>query len=103
MFGGIQSSIEPAGPNAESLARLWWLMFWVCTAVYVLVMIALVFAIRKGRKQSDLNPVLNPPVQTENRKRNAVLSAVTVTVVARDDGRCVNSTVRPELVTAVGL
>jgi cytochrome c oxidase subunit 2 len=56
-------------------------MFWVCTAVYVLVMIALVFAISKGRKQSDLNPVLNPSAQTENRKRNAVLSAVSVTVV----------------------
>ena len=81
MLDGIQSSLAPAGPNAESLSRLWWLMFYVCTAVYVLVMIALVFAIRKGTKQSDLNPVLNPSAQTENRKRNAVLSAVSVTVV----------------------
>ena len=79
--GGIQNSINPAGPNAESLSRLWWLMFYVCSAVYLLVMIGLVVAIRKGTRHSDLNPVLNPSPQTETRKRNAVLSAVSVTVV----------------------
>jgi len=79
--GGIQNSINPAGPNADSLSRLWWLMFYVCTAVYVLVMIALVIAIRNGGRKSDLNPVLNPSPETETRKRNAVLSAVTATVV----------------------
>ena len=79
--GGIQNSINPAGPHAESLSRLWWLMFYVCSAVYVLVMIAVFVAIRKGTRKSDLNPVLNPSPQTETRKRNAVLSAVSVTVV----------------------
>ena len=56
-------------------------MFYVCSAVYLLVMIGLVVAIRKGTRHSDLNPVLNPSPQTETRKRNAVLSAVSVTVV----------------------
>jgi cytochrome c oxidase subunit 2 len=79
--GGIQNSINPAGPNADSLSRLWWLMFYVCAVVWVLVMIALVIAIRKGTRRSDLNPVLNPSPQTETRKRNAVLSAISVTVV----------------------
>ena len=79
--GGIQNSINPAGPNAESLSRLWWLMFYVCSAVYLLVMIGVAIAIRKGTRHSDLNPVLNPSPQTETRKRNAVLSAVSVTVV----------------------
>jgi cytochrome c oxidase subunit 2 len=78
---GIQNAINPAGPNAASLDRLWWLMFWVCTAVYVLVMIAVVVAIRKGTRRRDLNPVLNPSAQTERHKRNAVLSAISVSVV----------------------
>jgi len=81
MTGGIQSALNPAGPNAGSLARLWWLMFYVNTAVYVLVMIALVIAIRKGRRQSDLNPVLTLSAQTETRRRNTVLSAVIVTTL----------------------
>jgi cytochrome c oxidase subunit 2 len=79
--GGIQNSINPAGPNAESLSRLWWLMFYVCSAVYLLVMIGVAIAIRKGTRHSDLNPVLNPSPSTERGKRNAVLSAVSVTAV----------------------
>lgn len=81
MSGGIQSALNPAGPNAGSLSRLWWLMFYVNAAVYVLVMLALVIAIRKGTRQRDLNPVLNPSPQPETRRRNAVLSAVIVTTL----------------------
>lgn len=55
-------------------------MFYVCAAVWVLVMIALVIAIRKGTRRADLNPVLQHPPEHERRKRNAVLSGVTATV-----------------------
>jgi cytochrome c oxidase subunit 2 len=79
--GGIQNSVNPAGPHAQSLSRLWWLMFYVCTAVFVLVMIALAIAISKGTRKSDLNPILNPPAEQYRSRRNAVLSAVTVTVI----------------------
>lgn len=81
MTGGIQSALNPAGPNAGSLSRLWWVMFYVNTAVYVLVLIALVIAIRKGRRQTDLNPVLKLPSQTDKNRRNAVVSATVVTIV----------------------
>jgi cytochrome c oxidase subunit 2 len=79
-MNGIQNALNPAGPNAASLSHLWWLMFWVCAAVYVLVMIAVAVAIRKGTRQRDLNPFLNPSRQTEKRRRNVVVSALTVTV-----------------------
>ena len=79
--GGIQNAINPAGPNASSLDRLWWVMFWGCAAVYVLVMIAVAIAIRKGMRRRDLSPILEIPVETERRKRNAVLSAVTVSAI----------------------
>ena len=39
-----QSTLDPAGPGAASIAGLWWLMFWTCSVVYVLVMVALVLA-----------------------------------------------------------
>lgn len=81
MSGGIQSALNPSGPNAASLASLWWLMFYVCSAVYVLVLIFLAIAIKNGRRERDLNPVLNPSPQTEKRRRNAVLSAVVVTTL----------------------
>lgn len=81
MSGGIQSALNPSGPNAASLASLWWLTFYVCSAVYVLVLIFLAIAIKNGRRERDLNPVLNPSPQTEKRRRNAVLSAVVVTTL----------------------
>ena len=56
-------------------------MFYVCAAVWVLVMIALAIAIRKGTRRPDLNPVLEHPPEHERRKRNAVLSAVTATTI----------------------
>jgi cytochrome c oxidase subunit 2 len=56
-------------------------MFYVCSAVWVLVMFALTIAIRKGTRRRDLNPVLEHPAEHEQRRRNAVLSAVSLTVI----------------------
>ena len=43
----LQSALHPAGPGAASINSLWWLMFWTCTIVYVLVMLAVLFAVRR--------------------------------------------------------
>jgi heme/copper-type cytochrome/quinol oxidase subunit 2 len=59
--GGIQNSINPAGPQAENLSRLWWLMFIVSSIVFVLVMIALLLALRKRVPETDTAPMLEPP------------------------------------------
>ena len=40
LFAG-QSALAPAGPQAARIGHLWWLMFWVCSAVFLLVMAAL--------------------------------------------------------------
>ena len=80
--GGIQSAINPAGPHAESLSRLWWTFFWACTVVFVLVMIALLLSLRKRTRESELAaPVLEPPAAGERRRRNVVISAVTITAI----------------------
>ncbi|MFN7931454.1 MAG: cytochrome c oxidase subunit II, partial [Blastocatellia bacterium] len=50
---GIQSALDPAGPQAERLSHLWWLMFWVCAVIYVLVMSALIGAILQARSQAN--------------------------------------------------
>src|ERR1051325_1247422 len=77
--GGIQSSVNPAGPNAESLSRLWWTFFWVCTIVFVLVMIAVLLSLRKRTAASELAaPVLEAPAAEERQRRNVVISAVTI-------------------------
>ena len=58
--GGIQNSINPAGPQADNLSRLWWLMFIVCSIVFVLVMIALLLALKKRTHEplAEATPIL---------------------------------------------
>src|ERR1044072_8425147 len=60
--GGMQNCVNPAGPQAINLSRLWWLMFIVCSVVFVLVMIALLLSLRNRTRESlsERTPVLEP-------------------------------------------
>jgi cytochrome c oxidase subunit 2 len=44
-----QNSLNPAGPTADKIDSLFWLVFWIATGVFVLVTAALVFAIVRFR------------------------------------------------------
>ena len=52
----LQSALEPAGVQAARIEWLWWLMFWVCTAVFVLVLGAVALAVRRGRSAEPGRP-----------------------------------------------
>jgi cytochrome c oxidase subunit 2 len=45
----IRSALHAAGPQAAHIASLWWLMFWVCLVVFVLVIVAMLFALARAR------------------------------------------------------
>lgn len=38
---GARSALDPAGPAAGSIETMWWVLFWVCTVVFAIVMAAL--------------------------------------------------------------
>ena len=66
---GIQNSINPAGPQAQNLSRLWWLMFIVCSVVFVLVIIAVLLSLRNRTVEAaDRVPVLEPSPESERRR-----------------------------------
>jgi cytochrome c oxidase subunit 2 len=48
MPSSIQSVLHPAGIQAARIHVLWWLMFWVCTAVFIALMGAVAIAIVRG-------------------------------------------------------
>ena len=48
MTGIAPSVLDPAGPQAAHISNLWWLMFWVSTAVFVLVLGFLFAAFIRG-------------------------------------------------------
>jgi cytochrome c oxidase subunit 2 len=74
---GIQSALDPAGPQAHRIDRLWWLFFWVCTAIFVLVMGALAQAVRRGRARQA--PDETP--ETERRAAKIIAALIGISVV----------------------
>jgi len=83
MTEGIQNALNSAGPQADNIAGLWWLMFVVCSIVFVLVMIALLLAIKKRTReqQFDSTPILEPQPEQERRRRNVVVTCVVITAI----------------------
>jgi cytochrome c oxidase subunit 2 len=52
----IQSALDAAGVQAARIEGLWWLMFWVCAAVFVAVVAAVALAVRRGRSEGPARP-----------------------------------------------
>jgi cytochrome c oxidase subunit II len=54
---GIQSALEPAGPIAREIAALWWWMAGVGALVFVLVLVALLYAVfRRPERRWRVDP-----------------------------------------------
>jgi cytochrome c oxidase subunit 2 len=50
------SILRPAGPAAASVERLWWLLFWISVAVFVVVLALMVRALRdRGRIEDPVD------------------------------------------------
>jgi cytochrome c oxidase subunit 2 len=82
--GGVQSALNPAGPQAARISRLWWLMFYVCTAVFVLVCLSIAAAVWHSRKkQEDVADAshIKPEARAEQRATRVVSGAVCITLI----------------------
>ena len=79
---GIQSSLDPAGPQAHNISKLWWLMFFICSAVFIAVVVAFFLAItRAGSGSSTAEPVQEWTQQAERKRWNVITAATAITVV----------------------
>lgn len=82
---GRHSVLDAAGPQAAHIEWLWWLMFWVCTIVFVLVMGALAGALMRSRRrrennrESDAAAPLSP--ETHRQMTRWVGGAIATTVL----------------------
>jgi cytochrome c oxidase subunit 2 len=70
----IQSALDSAGVQAARIESLWWLMFWVCSGVFVLVAAAVFLAVRRGRSSDGSRP-------TERHLFIGVTAATATTIV----------------------
>lgn len=72
---GNQDVFNPAGPAARSIAEHGWFLLAVCAVVYLVVLLALGWALLRRRSDADDRP------ETERRITRTVVTAVAVTVL----------------------
>jgi cytochrome c oxidase subunit II len=72
----IQSALDAAGIQAGRIELLWWIMFWVCTAVYIAVMAAVIVAMWRGRSAGAA-----PPSERSLLRGVAAATGVTVLIL----------------------
>src|SRR5579864_6647594 len=49
---GVQSVLDPAGPQAARIAALWWFLFFICLAIFILVIAFLGYAARTATRRA---------------------------------------------------
>ena len=69
-----QTALRAAGPQAAAIEWIWWLMFWACAAVFVLVLGALGLALARSRAAHDSRP-------SPSSLRNGVATATGLTIL----------------------
>ena len=70
----LQSALHPASMQAGRIEVLWWVLFWICAVVYLLVAAAVLLAVRRARSE-------NPERPDEGQLFRVVSGATAVTVV----------------------
>jgi cytochrome c oxidase subunit 2 len=79
----MRSVLDPAGPQAAHIAALWWWMLWIFSAIFLLVITALVIAIFQARVRGAVMPTAEAAPQPARERRIGwmVASCVGLTVV----------------------
>ena len=82
---GVQSALDPAGPQAGRIGGLWWLMLYTLTAVFIIVRAVLIAAAFRprgaDRGEAAHAPDAKPEPGRERRMSRAVIVSVAATVV----------------------
>ena len=47
------STLDPAGPGARKIEGIWWVLFWIATAVVIIVTVMLVMSVRRRSKEAE--------------------------------------------------
>jgi cytochrome c oxidase subunit 2 len=76
----MQSALAPAGEQGGNIARLWWIFFWVLSAIFVLVSLVVFLALVRPRGP-ERDEVKMPNESLERRLSTVVASSVVVTIL----------------------
>lgn len=76
---GWQSALDPHGPHADSLSRLFWIFLAILGTIWTVTILMLLLALRR-RRAPDADPLMTRP-GTERRMTIVVSCAVALTVI----------------------
>jgi len=79
-----QYSLAPAGEQGGSIAKLWWLYFWVLSAIFFLTALFVVFAVFPRRTPpvtSDGHLEVGEPAPSTERKLSGVVIGAVITSI----------------------
>ena len=82
--GHQQSSLDPAGQQADRIAGLWWFFFWTTAVIFAIVMVVALLALvrrHRGIEQEPLESTHMPSEETETKLTHVVRGATVVTVL----------------------
>jgi cytochrome c oxidase subunit 2 len=81
--GGLQSVLDPAGPQSEHIGSLWWFMLITSTVVFVVVMLFLLIAVVKRRKPfGSADDWPENETRESERRRGLVVGVATILTIA---------------------
>jgi cytochrome c oxidase subunit II len=75
------SALDPRGPLAGGVEQLWWLTFWVCTLVFVLVLFALGRGLRRAPTEAIPAHKISQGDHHRLFRRVALATGVTVVIL----------------------
>jgi cytochrome c oxidase subunit 2 len=76
-YGRVQSSLDPAGPDAARISRLWWLMLGISTAVFLIVVGFMLHGVYRARRRDTAAT----DEASKRRMTRAVIAATALTTV----------------------
>jgi cytochrome c oxidase subunit 2 len=77
-----QSMLSPAGIQASSIQHLWWLIFWISTAVFVAVIAGLIVALGRGSRNHSRDEASLPSERSLARGVGAAVAATVAILVS---------------------
>jgi cytochrome c oxidase subunit 2 len=83
---GVQSALDPAGPQSGRISGHWWLMFYTLSAVFLIVMCVLLAAAFRTRRSVSSSetanlPDVKPEPGRERRMSHTVAGGIVVTII----------------------
>jgi cytochrome c oxidase subunit 2 len=84
-----QSAVDPMGPQAQAVNRLWWFFCYTLSAIFIIVIIFLILSTYKGWRSrklagetgDDERPALSPDPVRERSMRTVVIGATALTTL----------------------